>query len=320
MIGAIATALGSLASIGTGIFNSVKQNEANEENFKLQKKQLRQNKTIADRDFNYNKELQEKIFQREDSSVQRMVEDNRKAGLSPIAGLAGAGTGQALEANTPTFSAPQMSANQLAVDFSSLSSLGHQIDNYELSKDQLKLNQERLGLEKSSNELNLRQMEANIQATDIKNQIARATVEDEIAGKKLSNKRVEKEIARIGVQTVGDALSNDLKSLDKVQTTREMEEWLENKGLRADLGNYSLEEAKARALAMQMLNEHNQERYGVVLDTLREQYDSIKRENDSAESWQEVLDSLGMTSGESALLGKVVGFILRLGGLQSLHK
>lgn len=315
MIGAIASAAGALASIGTGIFNSIKQNEANEKNFELQKKQLRANMATSERDFNYNKELQEKIFQREDSAVQRMVEDNRKAGLSPIAGLAGAGTGQALEANTQTFDAPQMSANQLAVDFSSLSSLGSQIDSYELSKDQLKLQQERLGLEKSSNELNLKQMQANIEATQIRNQIARATIEDEIAGKKLSNLRVEKEIARLGVQTVGEALSNDLKSLEKVQTKREMDEWLENKGLRAELGKYSLEDAKARALAMSMLNEHNRERYGVVLDTLREQYNSIKRENDSAESWQEVLNSLGMTSGESALLGKVVGFILHLGGL-----
>lgn len=312
MIGAIASAAGALASIGTGIFNSIKQNEANEKNYELQKKQLRANMATSERDFNYNKELQEKIFQREDSAVQRMVEDNRKAGLSPIAGLAGAGTGQALEANTPTFDSPQMSANQLAVDFSSLSSLGTQIDNYELSKDQLKLNQERLGLEKSSNEANLRQMEANIQATEIKNQIARATMEDEIEGKKLQNKNVESVIAKRSVDLVSQALGNDLKELEKIQTKREMQEWMENKGLRADLGNISLQEAKERLGALQFLNEHNLEKYGVQLQVLQEQARSLKISNMREESWDNALSDLGLDSGSGKLLSGIVNFLLRL--------
>lgn len=312
MIGAIASAAGALASIGTGIFNSIKQNEANEKNYELQRKQLRDNMATSERDFNYNKELQEKIFQREDSAVQRMVEDNRKAGLSPIAGLAGAGTGQALEANTPTFDAPQMSANQLAVDFSSLSSLGHQIDNYELSKDQLKLNQERLGLEKSSNEANLRQMEANIQATEIKNQIARATMEDEIEGKKLQNKNVESVIAKRSADLVSQALGDDLKTLQKIQTKREMQEWMENKGLRAELGNISLQEAKERLGALQFLNEHNLEKYGAQLDVLQQQAKSLKISNMREESWDNALSDLGLDSGSGKLLSGIVNFILRL--------
>lgn len=312
MIGAIASAAGALASIGTGIFNSIKQNEANEKNYELQRKQLRANMATSERDFNYNKELQEKIFQREDSAVQRMVEDNRKAGLSPIAGLAGAGTGQALEANTPTFDAPQMSANQLAVDFSSLSSLGHQIDNYELSKDQLKLNQERLGLEKSSNEANLRQMEANIQATEIRNQIARATMEDEIEGKKLQNKNVESVIAKRSADLVSQALGDDLKTLQKIQTKREMQEWMENKGLRAELGDISLQEAKERLGALQFLNEHNLEKYGAQLDVLQQQAKSLKISNMREESWDNALSDLGLDSGSGKLLSGIVNFILRL--------
>lgn len=312
MIGAIASAAGALASIGTGIFNSIKQNEANEKNYELQKKQLRANMATSERDFNYNKELQEKIFQREDSAVQRMVEDNRKAGLSPIAGLAGAGTGQALEANTPTFDAPQMSANQLAVDFSSLSSLGHQIDNYELSKDQLKLNQERLGLEKSSNEANLRQMEANIQATEIRNQIARATIEDEIEGKKLQNKNVESVIVKRSADLVSQALGDDLKTLQKIQTMREMQEWMENKGLRAELGNISLQEAKERLGALQFLNEHNLEKYGAQLEVLQQQAKSMKISNTREESWDNALSDLGLDSGSGKLLSGIVDFILRL--------
>lgn len=182
-IGLGITAASAMASIGQGIYNSSQQNKANEANyelqrdtFELQREQQQLNREKADRDFEYNKQLQEKIFQREDSAVQRMVEDNRKAGLSPIAGLAGAGTGQALEANTPqlnqTFDTPQMSANQLTTDFSSLSQLGSQLTNYEMNKKGMEIQQEKLKLEKSSNEANLRQMEENIKASQIKNQIS----------------------------------------------------------------------------------------------------------------------------------------------------
>lgn len=322
-IGLGISAASSLASIGTGIFNSAKQNEANEKNYKLQKEhsdleynQYLLNKRNSERDFEYNKQLQEKIFQREDSAVQRMVADNRAAGLSPIAGLAGAGTGQALEANTPqlsqTFSTPQMSANQLNVDFSSLGQLGNQITSYEQSKDRLKLEQQRLGLEKSSNEANLKQMEANLEATKIKNQIARATIEDEIAGKKLSNQNVESVIAKRGADIVSQALGDDIKRLQKIQTKREMEEWLENKGLRTDLGNLSLDEAKAKVLALEMLNEHNSERYGVALEVLKEQKEALERENNREMSWDDTIADLGMDSGTGKLTGMALKFLMEL--------
>lgn len=52
---------------------------------------------------NYEKELQQKIFDREDNSYQRKVNDLKAAGLSPIlaAGGSGSGAGQAIKLTTP---------------------------------------------------------------------------------------------------------------------------------------------------------------------------------------------------------------------------
>lgn len=327
-IGAIVNAGSALASTGVGIYNSIQNNKMNKKNFDLQQenyewqKQLGQqtldwNKDMANRDFDYNKRLQEQIFQREDSAVQRMVADNRAAGLSPIAGLAGASAGQALEANTgyvsapQTLSAPQMSANQLLTDFSSLGQLGVNLENYQHNKDALKLQSEKLDLDKSSNEANLKQMQANLESTQMKNEIARATLQDEIEGKKLSNQNVKTVIQKNMADILNKALEHDIKELDKVQTMRDMQEWLENKDLRMELGNVSLEEAKAKVLAMQMLNNHNSEAYGTQLDILREELKSIQKDNQSLDSLYDDLKALGMSDEWAKRVGAVGDIIMR---------
>lgn len=327
-IGLGITAASAMASIGQGIYNSSQQNKANEANYELQRdtlelqrEQQQLNREKADRDFEYNKQLQEKIFQREDSAVQRMVEDNRKAGLSPIAGLAGAGTGQALEANTPqlnqTFDTPQMSANQLTTEFSSLSQLGSQITNYEMNKKGMEIQQEKLKLEKSSNEANLRQMEENIKASQIKNQISRATMQAEIENRNLAPQKTAQEIGRIGSQVMNDALDREIKELSKIQTKREMEEWLENKGLREELGNVSLDEAKSKALALEMINKyHSDEYYGVQLDVLKEELTKIQNENKSFADKQELYKALSAGTGNSAAGGLVIQALMTILGMK----
>lgn len=59
----------------------------------------------------YQKDLQQKIFQREDSSVQRRVNDLRQAGLSPTLGAGqGASAGQAIKTEAPK--APHIDATE----------------------------------------------------------------------------------------------------------------------------------------------------------------------------------------------------------------
>lgn len=64
MVGEILSGLGSLVGAGTGIYNSIQGNKLNKEQFE------------------YQKDLQNKIFEREDTAVQRRVKDLEASGFS----------------------------------------------------------------------------------------------------------------------------------------------------------------------------------------------------------------------------------------------
>lgn len=308
---------GALASIGTGIFNSVQQSKANKQNMQLQKQtynlqrdNYEWNKQMAERDFEYNKQLQERIFQREDSAMQRQVADNRAAGLSPLANLGGSAAGQALESSTPqvgaTFDTPQMSANQLSTDFSSLSSLGSSILSNERSKDQMKLENERLDLEKSSNEYNLKLMEQRIEESKLSNQFARATMESRIAGLDLNNEYTAKNITKLSYDTVGSMLSNKGKEIMNVRSQKELEEWIANAGLRDEMGKailennkFSLDEKKARLAMAYILNDDQHQINLSQLSILGENLKKLRDDNQTNFSLKHALESLGV-SGETA--------------------
>ncbi|WP_295163595.1 hypothetical protein [uncultured Brachyspira sp.] len=84
----------------TGIFTGIGDLIQNKKNFNLQKEQ-----------FNYQKELNEKIMQREDSAIQRRAADMKEAGFTKW------GASGSPAASTPVTSAPAPQSN---IDFSGL--------------------------------------------------------------------------------------------------------------------------------------------------------------------------------------------------------
>lgn len=83
--------VGNIANIGSTLAGTVSNINTNKENLDLQKENLA-----------YQKDLQNIIFQREDNSVQRRVNDLIKAGLSPtLAAGSSAGAGSVVSTSAP---------------------------------------------------------------------------------------------------------------------------------------------------------------------------------------------------------------------------
>ena len=72
--------LSALTSIGTGIASAVQ----GKKNYDLNEQIARDNLAMQQADLEYQKDLQQQIFAREDTSYQRTMNDLRKAGLSPL--------------------------------------------------------------------------------------------------------------------------------------------------------------------------------------------------------------------------------------------
>lgn len=75
------TGLGSLA---TGLMNSITQGVISTRNYKEMKRQFAENMKFQREQFDYQKELNNKMFEREDNAVQRRMQDLGKAGINPL--------------------------------------------------------------------------------------------------------------------------------------------------------------------------------------------------------------------------------------------
>lgn len=93
---AIGAILGAAAALGSGALQTGLSYSESVKNRHLQEENLE-----------YQKALNEKIMQREDTAVQRRVDDLRKAGLSPLLGADGAGAGGSVSPTT----APQQTTD-----------------------------------------------------------------------------------------------------------------------------------------------------------------------------------------------------------------
>lgn len=73
-----------LGSIATGLINSITQGVISKKNFNEMKRQYENNMKFQREQFDYQKELNQKMIEREDNAVVRRMKDLNNAGINPL--------------------------------------------------------------------------------------------------------------------------------------------------------------------------------------------------------------------------------------------
>lgn len=292
-----------LASLGVGAasaaYNAYQQNKANNAN----KSVANQNLALQREQFEYQKSLQNTIFEREDNAVQRHLADNRAAGLSPLAGLAGAQSGSLVPVQ-----APQLDYNQIApqIDSSGIqSALGMMQDSA--------VNQQSLDIQDTTAKSNAALSAQKTEAQKLENEFNAATFADRVAGVKYNNESTLATIQKTLESTITEKQMHEINNIRKAQSRAELDryldesaEWRDNKDLRNDLGKLSLEEARERLAALKLSNAFAESKNPYSLDILKQELTAITNQNEDYKSdkeWQRNLQKMGVA-------GDVMKFML----------
>lgn len=101
----------SISNTVFGGLNYAEQKKVNQQNYELAKLNSERNYKLQVDTLNYQKELQQKVFDREDTAVQRKKADLIAAGMNPLlAAGSGAGAGSVVPVITPQYETPQQQA------------------------------------------------------------------------------------------------------------------------------------------------------------------------------------------------------------------
>lgn len=242
VIGAIA----SLASAGMGLasqyFTNKKNKDATDEanDIVRQNNQFQQNAYLDEQ--KYNRDLQEKLFQREDTSYQRTADDLQNAGYSPLAingtNNAGSVVGQA--------QMPELSGinpfQAESLNFGQLADIIGQADTRMLQNRALDIQEEKNLTEKQQRELDrkeeARQADAKIEMSTTQfNQ----TMENVIAQQKITNERESKKL-EMQQKQLDNILKNSELAEDKQHAEQAERELRQATGGRGSTKRYTNKE------------------------------------------------------------------------------
>lgn len=142
----IGAGAGLASNLITNIFNYSQNKKNNEIQMQMHNDNMAWSKEQYFDQRNYQRELQQTLFSREDNAHQRQVADLKAAGLSPLANAGGAGAGQAV--SSPSI--PQFSTADTSPFVANEMQFGQLIDTLQ-NADAMALEREKLEVQKQKN-------------------------------------------------------------------------------------------------------------------------------------------------------------------------
>lgn len=266
--------LSAASEIGGAIFGYDANKKTNEANLEATRLTNQTNKEIADQNlafqkekYNYEQQLQERLFGREDTSYQRTVADMKNAGLSPLAmsGLNRAGSNvltttphNDYQAQTPQFEAYDPSASSIALG-NTLSSATENIQKSLLNHEELKqkkvdteykryeklldlqnkvLSNENLDQDKKQKELNRIEKQLDISQKRLDYMLSKETYEDRKTQIK-SEAKMAKSEAKVSEST------EDSKIKQAAQNVKIAQEEIQKSTQDREIENTNFQQAKS---------------------------------------------------------------------------